>query len=359
MRVGVDITSLAKGRAGIAQYVYYLIRELDHLGVELVLFGPKNILFDLNELKNADIKLFGTWKSGSSSLIYLIKFFNEIKQADVDVFWGPSNFLLGCNKNTLKIVTIHDLVFAKHPETMRLLSALFYKFSIPRSILKADIIVVPSYAVQSELETYASLSPKKIEIVSPASRFPILNDCGGYKHLLFVGSLEPRKNIERILLAYSMLATNLKREFPLILCGRESWKLGNARAIINEFGNTENIHILEDIDDKDLEKLYSDAACVLLPSIYEGFGMPIIEANSFGKTVITSNFGSMLEVAGSAAILIDPYDVKDISRAMQRVLTEKFDGQLAKNSAHTNALRYSWNRSAKDLLDLIETRFVK
>ena len=350
MRLGVDITVLAKSRAGIAQY----LNAIDKIGIQLVLFGPRNLLFDLSELRNVELRITGTWRPGISRLICYLKHCYFLKNASLDAFWAPSNFLWGPVNNHFSLVTIHDFVHLKHPETMRLTSRLVHNFFMPYSIKKADVIMVPSNAVKNELIRHFGNVVKETAVIPAASRFRATDNHRYGKGLLYVGSFEPRKNITLLLNAYSLLPQTLRQKHPLTLCGRESWKTKNLSYLIHKYGIQAEVVVVDDADDYELKHLYQNAVCVILPSLYEGFGIPIVEANSFAKPVITSKIGAMEEVLGDGGILINPNSCSEISTAMLNMLSANPGRCQWRQAAIQNSKRFSWLRSAEKMRDVIQ-----
>ena len=359
MRLGVDVTILSKSKAGISQYLNAMLTELDRLEIELVLFGPQNLLFDLGHLRNAKFYLRGSNKSIFSRIMCRLRLIRTASMMELDAFWGPANFLLPLPRNTFKIVTIHDFVFLRCPETMRTISRLFHKVSIPMSIDNADVILVPCQTIKDEYLQYVRGNTQKVFTISPASRFRPKDHNDEQCGILFVGTFEPRKNIVRLLKAYSQLPFEIKEEHSLTLCGREGWKMSDLSEFIASLKIESNVKIVRDADDSKLAELYQETACVILPSFYEGFGMPIVEAHSFGKPVIASNIGAISEVLGDGGVRIDPDSITSMQDAMHQILVNRSFREVLKDNALENAKRFSWSNSAKSFLAILNDHRMK
>ena len=168
-----------------------------------------------------------------------------------------------------------------------------------------------------------------------------------------MGTFEPRKNIEGLLRAYALLVNQGIESHKLVLAGNPGWKQDVPR-MIHEFGIQDRVVQISSMASDELARLYSECDFLVLPSFYEGFGLPIVEAMSFGKPVITSNVSSMPEVAGNAALLVDPSSVDDIDNAMKRLITDRtLRDDLAKK-ALIQASKFSWDKAARETLKIIE-----
>ncbi|MEM1244514.1 MAG: glycosyltransferase family 1 protein, partial [Pseudomonadota bacterium] len=165
-------------------------------------------------------------------------------------------------------------------------------------------------------------------------------------YVLFVGTLEPRKNIDKLLQAFSLLPTALRKHFQLVITGANGWGNIILNKLIIKYGLQDNIFSTGYISDEQLISLYQNAYCLALPSLYEGFGLPILEAHSFGIPVLTSNLASMPEVAGDAAIYVDPKNVKSISNGLKTLLENSELRENLAQKAKKNSTKYSWEKTA-------------
>ena len=215
----------------------------------------------------------------------------------------------------------------------------------------SDAIIVDSHATKKDVSTYFSTPENKINVVHLASEMkPVptrLPSKYGIKgdFLLYVGTVEPRKNLLRIIEAFNQLDQELK----LVIVGVSGW---DNKAVYRT--KNPNIIFTGYVPEEELPIFYCNAKLLLYPSLYEGFGFPILEAMNCGCPVITSNISSMPEVAGNAALLVDPYSTEEIKRAMQMLLS---DAKLRKrliDSGVRQARRFSWGKTADETMKVYE-----
>ncbi len=171
------------------------------------------------------------------------------------------------------------------------------------------------------------------------------------KYVLFVGTLQPRKNIVRLVEAFSRLDD---KELQLVIIGRRGWQYEDILAAPEKFGVVDSVKFLENVPDEDLDVFYQHALCYVLPSLYEGFGLPVLEAMRRGCPVITSNISSLPEAGGDAALYVDPEDVGDIADKIEKVTSDKKlrDELIAKGKKQI--AKFSWEKSAKETLAVLE-----
>jgi len=236
------------------------------------------------------------------------------KRDKIDLFWGPAHRLPRLlPSNIAKIVTIHDLVWKYFGETMRPASRFLEKYQMPSAIHSSNhIITVSQSTARAVLKEYA-IEPSKVDVVSPAATlrpdipsFSRLSELGIDKPFyLFVGTPEPRKNIHRLLKAHAGLSTNLKEKAMLVIAGGHGWGDLQLAKMIEDLNISSSVLVTGYIDETALAALYAKTMFLAMPSLYEGLGLPIVEAMSFGKPVLTSNNSSMPEVAGNSGLLVD------------------------------------------------------
>jgi glycosyltransferase involved in cell wall biosynthesis len=166
--------------------------------------------------------------------------------------------------------------------------------------------------------------------------------------LLFVGTLEPRKNIPGLLVAYRILRDQGGTEDPLVLVGRKGWLYEEIFKRVEALNLRHHVRFLHSVPDDDLPGLYSAAALLVMPSFYEGFGLPVLEAMSCGTPVVVANRASLPEVVGDAGLLVDPDDPEDIAEALKLVLTEDSERERMRRVGWERARTFSWERVARE-----------
>jgi alpha-1,3-rhamnosyl/mannosyltransferase len=288
----------------------------------------------------------------------------RLKPFSADYIYHSPNFMLPLFDGK-KVATFHDLSVLKYPEFHPESRVLYLRPEIIKAAKNADHIIAVSEAVKQEVIEYFSKSPDNVTVIPQASFISdtppdaVLSDNFLHKHklvkkqfFLFVSSIEPRKNINRILDAYESLSPALKNQYPLVLTGSSGWKSEEILKRINTLCDTGLVRYLGYTNDAELKYLYCSAGALVFPSIYEGFGMPIIEAQAMGVPVVTSNVSCMPEVAGGAALLVDPYDVDAIKAALERIVLDEGLREELKVQGLKNASQYSWDKTAAKTIEV-------
>lgn len=266
------------------------------------------------------------------------------------------------------VVTVHDVAFELFPEAftsfMRRYLIFFTRFVAKR----ASKIVAVSESTKHDLVRLYSCPKEKVEVIylgrdpkfSPvryeaAQQVLDRHDLVYKKYILFVGTLQPRKNINRLIDAYIKLRKENRIEEKLAIIGGKGWLWQPIMEKIEAAGLKESIVVLGYVEDCDLPAVYSGAVLLTLPALYEGFGLPPLEAMSCGTPVVVSNVSSMPEVVGDAGVLVDPLNVNSIAGGLLKVL---IDPELrAKMSAEglKQAEKFDWSRTARRTLELLES----
>jgi alpha-1,3-rhamnosyl/mannosyltransferase len=289
---------------------------------------------------------------------------HRLKPFAVDYIYHSPNFMLPLFDGK-KVATFHDLSVIKYPEFHPETRVSYLQPEIIKAAESADHIITDSEAVRQEVIEYFAKSPQDVTAVPLASSFSdtrpdpkllqdFLNshDLKKQQFFLFVSSIEPRKNIDRMLDAYELLSPSLKKQYPLVLVGSSGWKSEKVLQRIRKLSYAGVVHYLGYTTDVELKYLYHSAGALIFLSLYEGFGLPIIEAQVMGLPVVTSNLSCMPEVAGDAAMLVDPYDVDAISAALERVMLDEALRQRLKLAGFENSGRFSWDITAAKTLDV-------
>ena len=366
MIIGIDARSLShQPLTGIGRYTLEMSRALSKLPrVSLYLYSPAPISRDLATGLNSTVIRTGQSKNRILKQIWseaYLPFF--IKKDGVDVFWGPAHRLPRLlPKSMPRVVTIHDLVWKYAKETMRRTTYILEKYSMPSALRAADAIVADSKATADAVALEFRVTADRLVVIPLAANwtkntvpFDALKTYGiDRPYFLFVGTLEPRKNLSRLLKAYALLSPAKKKHAMLVIVGGKGWGDVNINKSINELGLAGNTRVLGYVDDQVLTALYTHAQFLTMPSLYEGFGLPILEAMVHGTPVLTANNSSMPEVAGDAGLLVDALDIKSIAKGLEQLISDdQMLTHLAAN-AKKNAARYGWEESARQLVTVFE-----
>lgn len=273
-----------------------------------------------------------------------------------DVFWSPRH-RMPIRLTTPAVVTIHDLVWKHAPATMRPLGYLVERATMPGSIRRARRLIAVSRATKCSIKRYFPEAANKTTVVHGAS----FTEASGIPAAvsrtkpfgLFVGTVEPRKNLERLLKAFASIKDEVGHDLHLV--GGAGWRMPEPTALIRANGLESRVHHLGALEDEDLLLQYAGCDFVAMPSLYEGIGLPIIEAMTFGKPVLTSNSSAMPETAGDAGLLVDPISIEDIARGLKRMMTDAALRARLADAARHRAKDFSWDSAATETVRVIES----
>ena len=270
------------------------------------------------------------------------------------------------------VLTVHDLIFERYPEHHTMRNRLFLKVAMPIFVKAADaIIAVSQHTKRDIIELYGApadkihvvhegidpeFTPGPADAVARVHRHysPGPNEDGPRPYVLMVGTLEPRKNHATAMRALARLKA---MGFPhrLLVVGGQGWLFEPVQKLVAELGLNDDVTFAGYVPAADLPLLYAGADCVLLPSLYEGFGFPVLEAMACGAPVVCSNVSSLPEVAGDAALLVTPTDDEALAIAIRRVLTEPGLGNAMRTRGSEQAAKFRWEHCAKKTIEVYQT----
>ncbi|WP_328984594.1 glycosyltransferase family 4 protein [Thiorhodovibrio winogradskyi] len=282
-----------------------------------------------------------------------------IKVLGVHVHWGPG-FILPLLSMRPMVVTIHDMTFQLFPEVHEKVKRFYFPVMMKLAARKARAILVISKSTGDDLQHLIPNTRGKIHITFLAARDFSRDPCridekrtsgDGYDYMLFLGTLEPRKNLVRLLSAWLAIDDHVRGLTKLRVVGATGWM---ANEIDRRFKNSAPIEFLGHLDDGTLVQLLRGAKAFLYPSLYEGFGLPVVEAMSLGVPVLTSNIGATKEVAGNAALLVDPTNETEIKRGLIRLLSEPHLRETLAESGRKRSSQFSWVKTARETMAVIE-----
>lgn len=290
-------------------------------------------------------------------------FFND--KPDVTMFF---NYYLPPFARGKKLLVVYDAVIKDHPETMSLKTRTMLKLTLKRSIKRADKIITISQFSKGQIVKHFGVTPEDIIVIPCAAdekRFYPIADRAGVqrrvcpkygidgKYFLYLGNLEPRKNITRLIEAYS-IAVKKKSDLPLlVIAGGKSWQYKEIFDKVKSFDLSDKVIFTGYVDDDDVVLLMNGAEAFCFPSLYEGFGMPPLEAMACGTPVIVSNTTSLPEVVGECGISVDPYNVSEISDALIKMTDAEFNKEQ-RIAGIERAKAFSWKKSAELLIAELE-----
>ena len=315
MRVGIDVSPLVQTRAGTARYLRALLDRNEY--ERLAWGGPGRAATIARDL---------WW--------YPHGLTREARRRGVSVLHCPT-FRGPVSTSIPLVVTVLDLAVLRHPGMFNQWSRRYSRFAVPRVVQAAAAVITISEFTKQEVIEVLGTAPEKVHAIPIAVEEPFTPDGpraeGDY--VLSVGTLEPRKNLARVQQAARALAV------PLRVIGAEGW------------GGVKVEGWAGRVSDEELAALYRGARCLVYPSLYEGFGLPVLEAMACGTPVVTSRGGATEEVAGDAAVLVDPLDVDAIAAGITEALAR---GEELRAKGLERAKAFSWDRVARETLAVYE-----
>ena len=284
------------------------------------------------------------------------------------------NFVIPFGVKGKRICTVHDLAFKRYPETVTLKTRKFLEYRMKKTIKRADKIVVVSKFTADELTELYGVPSEKITVIYNGVDFNLYNgkmtekeaeavlqkrELEYGRYFFYLGTIEPRKNIYRMVGAYAKCVSRLKAEGrdvpPLVLGGKLGWYYDEILERIKSENIEDNIRLLGYVDADEKPALYSGSLAFLFPSLYEGFGLPIAEAMACGAPVLTSNSTSLAEISGDSAFLCDPLSEDDIAEGMYKLATDQETRDKLSEMGLRRAREFDWDVSAEKLYKLYET----
>jgi glycosyltransferase involved in cell wall biosynthesis len=363
LRIGVDVGMLSEQPTGIGRYTYEILSRAVSMGHEWFLYSHRPIVLGDWTQKNVHLRTSHMPKRMLRMLWMQIAIPFLALRDNLDLFWSPAHRLPSLlPHNIAKVVTIHDLVWRHAGDTMRPLSRWLDATLMPQAVRIADkVITVSNHTANDVLKEMPYAEGKIFPISLGVSNFKLASKLSSLEsigvdapYFLFVGTLEPRKNLVGLIEAYSKLPIDVRNSALLVIVGGKGWGKVDIASIASMFGVQDSIKVLGYVTDAQLATLYTFAKFLAMPSFYEGFGLPLLEAMSRGTPVLTSNCASMPEVAGDAGLLVDPHDVGSISKALYAMLTDKALVRGFRDKSIINAQRFSWDLSVQKTLNVIE-----
>jgi len=361
LRIAVDARPLNQQFNGIGQYLFQI---LDHLLTEENSAGHQWLLYS-----NRPLDIPSRWQrvsnrsSGEDSnrLLGAIRaqllFGRWAVEDEATIYWSPRHQLpIGLPRTLPTVVTLHDLVFRLYPETMSKAGRWYDAWLTPKALKRAHSIITTSESVNAELKSlFPNCASKSCSIKLSSALAPITTEhqVRPRPYAIFCGTMEPRKNLDRLIRALASVNERRQDAIELVIVSGGGWRNQSTLELIKRHGSFIDYHPSASTEDKAI--LIQNATCLVLPSLYEGFGLPIVEAQKLGVPVLTSNRGAMPEVAGAGALFVDPTDESAIGQGLTRFFDDPaLRNRLAKAAGELGQ-QHSWGRTAQLTLDVLNT----
>jgi glycosyltransferase involved in cell wall biosynthesis len=372
VHICLDVSPTAQKHAGLGRYAGEVARALahhkDHL--DLLLFyndtGQAELPDYLGHLPYRRLKAGNKLWRMRVLLSNMARWPMDRVFGAVDIFHA-TNHLLAHFRQARTVYTLHDLIFLRYPAYHLPYNRWYLTFAMPRYLRAADVVVTPSAWSKQEAINYYRLPEAKIKVIyeAPAPTFQPISDSGSRarirqkyhlpeKFILNVGTIEPRKNLTRLLEAFQPLLAEWP-DLKLVLVGKKGWLYESFFERLQALGLEECVIFPGYVDEADLPAFYQLAELFVFPSLSEGFGLPPLEAMACGTPVVSSNSSSLPEVIGEAGWLVEPTDTAALHAALRRVLLDAELRQDLAGRALEQAQRFSWQKAVNELTQVYES----
>jgi len=365
MRIGINLIPFSTVQ-GIEIFSRNLILNLLNLkkDEEFFIFSAENLpqLLDFSQIKTIKIKYL---KIKHIKAIYQqTLIYSLLKKHKIDLFFSPSPNAPFFYKD--KVVVIHDCAYDRFKEFENIFSRTYFRAMFYGAKFFSKKIITVSNFSKKELVKLYKINHNKIEVIyegvpemEEVNEKEIKDILSKFKinkpYFFYVGNWRPRKNLPGLIKAFKLFKEKNKLEYLLVIGGRKDKRFLNLEKEIKNHQLEERIILTDTLTQKEVSALYRKAIALTFPSYYEGFGLPVLEAQSLGVPVLTSNTSSLPEIAGKAALYINPYEIKDIAKGIERIaFDEKLRENLIKNG-YENIKRFSWRKAAQQLLNIFHS----
>lgn len=366
--IGIDYTPAYEQGGGIGRYVRELVAALTRQAAtsnyKLFVAGASPTRLPPPPANNF------IWKATPLTPTWLARIWHrahipipvEVFTGSIDLYHATDFVLPPTRRSTRTLLTVHDLSFIKVPEATSPNLKAYLSSVVPRSARRADYILADSEATKNDLIELYRISPDRIAVLLSGvdGRFAPVTDqttlrlvrekygIGMSPYIFSVGTVQPRKNYVRLIKALAALRME-KYDIHLVIAGGKGWLDNPIYRAIDDTHMNEFVHMIGFVDEADLPALYSEATCFAFPSLYEGFGLPVLEAMGCRTPVVTSNISSLPEAAGDAALMVDPYNLDAITTAIKQVIDdEALRGALIRKGVERSK-QFTWDRAAQQL----------
>ncbi|MES2587580.1 MAG: glycosyltransferase family 1 protein [Bacteroidota bacterium] len=369
MRIAINTRFLLPNKMeGFGWYSYEITKRLveNHPEHEFIFFFDRD--FDKRFIFGENVTPVVLFPPARHPFLFYWWFEFSIKKAlkkyKIDVFFSPDGYI-SLKTKIPQIATIHDLNFEHYPNDIPFSARKYLKYFFPKFAKKANkIVTVSNYSKEDLCQTY-NLPESKISVIwnGASNLFSPLDNKGllavknrytsGREYFIFVGSLHPRKNINRLIEAFSIYKNKFPEGFDLVIVGEQLWKkTGLSFKISDEL--SKSVHFTGHLNFDELTKVMAAASCLTYVPYFEGFGIPLVEAMKSGVPIISGNLTSLPEIVGDAGILVNPFSIEEIADAMEKIY---LDGNLRKILSEKGLERsklFSWDLAAEKVWEEIE-----
>ncbi len=354
-KIGIDVQAAKARKTGLGVYTEFLVQALrkeadNHYQFH---FYGRERAKDLNTFERL------RWEN--------FELPHEVKNDNLDLLHIPA-FAPALFKPCKLVVTIHDLIGMIFPNQKGWPSRFYWGKWLPMTAARADKIIADSENTKKDILKLLNVKPEKIRVIYPSGHesftsqislkeIEAVKDRFGIKRpfFLFVGTIEPRKNLKRVIEAFGMWTKKTKSSHQLMIVGAKDFAHGQEFAALQNNGLSDQIIFAGFLKHEELNALYAGALALLFPSLYEGFGLPILEAMASGTPVLTSQTSSLPEVAGNAALLVNPEDTDKIVEGIAHLAEDQILRERLRAQGFERIKQFSWQKTARETIEVYES----
>lgn len=371
MNIGIDARGLDGNRSGIPIYIEEIVKQISNLDTDnkYILYSTRKV--NIKENLNDNIIIKDQERRFGSFWMYL-KLPKILKEDNIDIFWGTQHLLPMRNKYTKNIkfvLTIHDLAIKKLKTVGSLKNTIIQKLFVKRSLKAADKVIAISEATKKDIIELYKINEDKITIIYNGTNLientydltkeqeKEIQEKFGIKetpYLFFLSTIEPRKNVPTLVKAYEYIR-NKNENLKLILAGGLGWKYEGVLELVENSNYKDDIVMPGYISKEEKEYLFKNASCFVYPSLYEGFGLPILEAMINKQIVVTANNSSLPEVGGEAAFYyVETLNFENLGNKIIEAINLKEEERKKRvELGLAQAKKFTWEKCAKETLQII------
>lgn len=378
MRIGIDATPITN-RSGTGYYTQKLIEFIGRADSEnqYILFCPGDYkshlehpgMFDYPNFRVVEVRA----RSQAARFVWKqLKLPRQIQRLGIDLFHYPS-FIASLRADVPSVVTVHDLCFALFPETFSWLHRSYYNFIIPRSVTLCAAVIADSDSTKEDILKHLAAGNGSVNTihlgVDPVRFYRVMDESqrGRMREkydlpedfILYVGTLEPRKNIPRLIRAFAYGVASKGLPHHLVIAGRKGWRFDEIFHEVRALDLSGRVHFPGYVETLELTVLYSMARALAYPSLYEGFGLPCLEAMSCGTPVIASDRSALPELVEDCALTVDPLSVDSISNALHKICSDDECHRSLSERGFKRASHFSWLTTARKTVAVYNRAFAE
>lgn len=369
MRIAVNTRFLLPGRLeGLGWYTHELVRRMVLQHPDDTFYFLFDRPYDSSFLYAGNVKPLVVFPPARHPVLWYLWFEwalpRVLKRVKAEVFFSPDSYL-SLSTDVPTVMTVHDLIPLQFPEQVPWWSRDYFRYFIPRYLRRADRLIAISGYVRQTVQAIPGTSPEKITVVYNGSREGFLplpeterqavreKYTSGAVYFLYTGAIHPRKNIPRLIRAFDRFKAHTGHPAKLLLAGRFAWETGLVKAAWEETRYRADVQFLGYVPETELHRLTAGALALVNVSLIEGFGLPLLEAMHAETAILCSNTTALPEVAGEAALLVDPSSEEAIAGGLARLaLEEALRTRLIEASRHQRE-RFDWDQAARQLYEIL------